>query len=175
MTAGPIVIRRRWWAHLLNLAMTVVIGCLAAVMILAVWTMLPGPGGWWKAPLFALGAWVMVLGCVTGLNALFTYRVELDSADLRIKGNLYTHRLRWDEIVSIRKRHNFRVPGYHVEIQVDGSNNPPRHWCNLWFKGYFIHPGMEQGGAALSTYLTRKRRENLKRAADTAAGPGQTD
>ncbi|WP_374527396.1 hypothetical protein [Novosphingobium sp.] len=164
MPAGSIVIRRHWWAHLLNLVMTVVIGCLAAVMILAVLTKLPGEGGWWKPPLFALGAWVMVVGFIVGLNALFVYRVELDSAGLRIVGNLYCHRLRWNEIVSIRKRHNFRVPGYHVEIQIDGSQNPARHWCNFWVKGYFIHPGMEKGGAALSSYLTRKKREYLKRA-----------
>ena len=170
MPARAIVIRRRWWAHLVTLLPTFVTGFLAAVIFPAAWGALPGPGGWWKGPLLALAASAMVLILVTGLNALFTYRVEVDHQGLRIRGNLYTHDLRWDEIVSISKRHNHRIPGYHVEIQVDGSNNPPRHWSNFWLKGYFIHPGMEMGGIKFAAYLSRKKRDYHKRTAERSEG-----
>ncbi len=100
---------------------------------------------------------------VVALNAQLTYRVELGSRGLRIIGNLYTHDITWEEITRIYRRHNFRLPGYHVGIEVDGTNLPRRHWSNLWLAGYFIHPGMEKGGIALSAYLKRKRREYLKR------------
>lgn len=136
---------------------------LCVLMAMAAAGILAEPGGWWRAPILLIGSGVMGLAFVIALNALFTYRVELDARGLRIIGNLYTHDITWNEITLIYKRHNFRVPGYHVGIEVDGSNLPLRHWCNLWVKGYFIHPGMEKGGIALTAYLKRKRREYLKR------------
>ncbi len=118
------------------------------------------------------GAGVMGLAAVIAHNALFSYRTRLATRGLRIVGNLTTHDLPWQEITLIAKRRNHRIPGYHVGIKVDGSRLPRRHWYNLWFAGYFIHPGMEKGGSALSAYLKRKRRECLNRqqtAAQTAA------
>jgi hypothetical protein len=162
VTGKVITIRRRWWAHLLVLPPLGVLPVLCAVMAMAAYDILPEPGGWWRAPLLLLGSGVMGLAFIIALNASFFYRVELDGRGLRIIGNLYTHDLTWAEITLIYRRHNFRVPGYHVGIEVDGSNLPRRHWCNLWLAGYFIHPGMEKGGTALTAYLKRKRREYLK-------------
>jgi hypothetical protein len=159
-----IVIRRRWWAHLLMLVLFPVLPVLAVVMALAAADIVSEPGGWWRALLLLMGTGVMGLASLVALNALFTYRVELGAKGLKIIGNLYTHDITWDEITLITKRHNYRVPGYHVGIEVDGSHLPQRHWCNLWMKGYMIHPGMEKGGIALTVYLKRKRREYLKRA-----------
>lgn len=163
MSAGVIVIRRRWWAHLVIVLPVAVFPVLCAVMAMASFEILFDAGGWWKAPFLLVGAGVMGLAFSIALNALFTYRVELDARGLRIVGNLYTHDITWNEITLITKRHNFRLPGYHVGIEVDGTNLPRRHWCNLWLAGYFIHPGMEKGGIALTAYLKRKRREYLRR------------
>lgn len=165
MTGKVNTIRRRWWAHLVMLIPLGIFPVLCALMAMAAYNMLFEPGGWWKALFLLLGSGVMGLAFVIALNALFFYRVEIDQRGLRIIGNLYTHDLSWQEITRIYRRHNFRVPGYHVGIEVDGSNLPRRHWCNLWAAGYFIHPGMEKGGTALTAYLRRKRREYLKRAA----------
>jgi hypothetical protein len=165
VTGKVITIRRRWWAHLLIFIPLPVFPVLCTVMAMAAYDILPEPGGWWKAPFLLLGSGVMGLAFVIALNALFFYRVELDQRGLRIIGNLYTHDLTWAEITLIYRRHNFRAPGYHVGIEVDGSNLSRRHWCNLWVAGYFIHPGMEKGGTALTAYLKRKRREYLKRQA----------
>lgn len=169
MTGKVITIRRRWWAHLVMLVPLGLMPMLCAVMAMAAVDILSEPGGWWKAPFLLLGSGVMGLAFVIALNALFFYRVELDQRGLRIIGNLYTHDLTWTEITLIYRRHNFRVPGYHVGIEVDGSNLPKRHWCNLWAAGYFIHPGMEKGGTALTAYLKRKRREYIKRQAAAEA------
>ena len=163
MAAGVITIRRRWWAHLLGLIMLPLFVTLGVVMGLAGFTILPEPGGWWRSPLALAGSGVGFMASAVALNALFTYRVELDARGLRIIGNLYTHDITWDEITSITKRHNYRAPGYHVGIEVDGSNLPRRHWCNMWINGYLILPGMEKGGIALTAYLKRKRREYMKR------------
>lgn len=165
MTGKVITIRRRWWAHLVILIPLAVFPVLCALMAMAAFDILSEPGGWWRSPLLLLGSWVMGLAAIIALNALFFYRVELDARGLRIIGNLWTHDITWDEITLIYKRHNYRAPGYHVGIEVDGSRLPPRHWCNLWVKGYFIHPGMEKGGIALTAYLKRKRREALRRQA----------
>lgn len=163
MSAGVIVIRRRWWAHLAMLLPLPVFPVLCVVMAMASFQIFSQAGGWWKAPLLLAGSGVMGLAFAIALNAQLTYRVELDARGLRIIGNLYTHDITWEEITRITKRHNFRLPGYHVGIEVDGSNLPRRHWCNLWLAGYFIHPGMEKGGIKLTAYLKRKRREYLKR------------
>jgi hypothetical protein len=172
--ARTTVIRRRWWAHLLNLVVTTGLLCLCTAIAAALLTMSQLPASWPKALLLTLASAVFLLGGIVGLNALFTYRVEIDARGLRIIGNLYTHDLHWDEIASIRKRSNFRAPGYHVEIQVDGSRNSRRHWCNLWLAGYFVHPGMEKGGIALAAWLNRKQREYTKRArAISPDGPEQ--
>lgn len=170
MAGSAITIRRRWWAHLVMLVPMGIFPVLCALMAMAAVDIVTEPGGWWRAPFLLIGASVMGLAFVIALNALFTYRVELDARGLRIIGNLYTHDITWNEITLIYKRHNFRVPGYHVGIEVDGSNLPLRHWCNLWTKGYFIHPGMEKGGIALTAYLKRKRREYLKRQQTEASG-----
>jgi len=158
-----IVIRRRWWANLISLIVLPVVMTLSSAMGWAGIRILGKPDGWWVAPLLMLGSSLFMLVVVIGLNALFTYRIELDARGLRIIGNLYTHDLTWQEITLIQKRHNFRVPGYHVGIQVDGSRARRRHWSNLWLTGYYVHPGMEKGGIELTAYLKRKRREYLKR------------
>jgi hypothetical protein len=163
MPGGVIVIRRRWWAHLVMLLPLGIFPVLCAVMAMAAADILTQPGGWWKAPFLLAGSGVMGLAFIIALNALLTYRVEISVRGLRIIGNLWTHNITWNEITSIYKKHNFRVPGYQVGIEVNASNLPVRHWCNLWVKGYFIHPGMEKGGIALTAYLKRKRREYLKR------------
>ena len=161
-----VVIRRRWWANVAMLIVLAVFPVLCVVMAMAAFEILSQAGGWWKAPLLLAGSGVMGLAVVITLNALFAYRVELDARSLRIIGNFYTHDLTWQEITRIYKRHNYRAPGYHVGIEVDGSNLPRRHWCNLWFAGYYIHPGMEKGGIELTAYLQRKRREYRKREAE---------
>ena len=169
MSGKVIVIRRRWWADLISLILVPGVTTLSGAMGWAGVRILGKPDGWWAGPMLLLGSSLFMLAAVIALNALFTYRVELNARGLRIIGNLYTHDLTWKEITLIHRRHNFRVPGYHVGIEVDGSNLPRRHWCNLWAKGYFIHPGMEKGGTALTAYLMRKRREYLKRAAQAEA------
>ena len=83
MSAGVIVIRRRWWAHLVIVLPVTVLPVLCAVMALASFEILPQAGGWWKAPFLLAGAGVMGLAFVISLNALFTYRVELDVRGLR--------------------------------------------------------------------------------------------
>jgi len=158
-----IVNRRRWWAHLLMLIPVTIFPVVCGFLALASAGILPQAGGWWKAPLLLAGAGVMGLAAVIALNALPSYRTELDTRGLRIVGNLTTHDLTWQEITLITKRRNHRIRGYHVGIKVDGSRRPRRPWCNLWFAGYFVHPGMEKGGSALSAYHKRKRRECLKR------------
>ncbi len=163
MSPPVIVIRRRWWGHLLMLVPAAVFPVPCGLLAMASAQILFQPGGWWKAPLLLAASGVLGLAVVIALNALFTYRLELDSRGLRIIGNLYTHDLRWQEITLIAKRHNhYLAPGYHVGIKVDGSNLPRRHCRNLWFAGYFIHPGKEKGGIALSAYLKRKRLDYLK-------------
>jgi hypothetical protein len=132
------------------------------------------PDGWWVGPLLMLLSSLLMTVTVVLLNALFTYRVEIDARGLRIIGNFYTHDLTWQEITLIQKRHNYRAPGYHVRIEVDGSRAPRRHWSNLWLTGYFVHPGMEKGGIELTAYLKRKRREYLKsQRAITAVGEAE--
>jgi hypothetical protein len=162
MRAGVIVIRRLWWAHVLGLIITPVLITLAIALAWAGFQVLPKPDGWWAAPLLLIGSSVTGLVVAIAINSLFTYRVELDVRGLRIIGNLYTHDILWGEITAITKRHNFRIPGYHVGIAVDGSHLPQRHWSNLWLKGYVIHPLMDRGGIALTAYLKRKRRDYLK-------------
>lgn len=173
MTGKVITIRRRWWAHLVILIPVFVFPVLSAVMAMAAIEILAEPGGWWRGPLLLVCACGMGLAFIIALNALFFYRVELDPRGLRIIGHLWTHDLTWQEITRIYRRHNYRIPGYHVGIEVDGSNLPRRHWCNFWLAGYFIHPGMEKGGTALTAYLKRKRREALKRHAEADAAAPQ--
>lgn len=163
MARQDIVIRRRWWAHLMTLYVAAVMVFLAWVALFAIQSVFLKTGWWWKSAIFMAIFAFMLHGIVVATNAMFRYRVIVGRDGLRIKGNFYSHDIRWEEIETIRKRNNFRVPGYHVEIHVDGSNNPKRHWCNYWTKGYFIHPGMEKGGIALASYLNRKRREALRR------------
>jgi hypothetical protein len=160
-----ITIRRRWWAHAAMVVFTPLWLALSALLAFGAFGLAGKPDGWWVTPLLLLAAGIFGLVSVVGINALFAYRVEVDARGLRIIGNLYTHDITWAEITLIEKRHNHRIPGYHVRITVDGSRLPRRHWCNLWLAGYYIHPGMEKGGIELTAYLKRKRREYIKREA----------
>jgi hypothetical protein len=160
-----ISIRRRWWANVLIALITPVF---AAVFCFAVWgfPMALARHEWVAAAFLPPIAYVFGTGLLIALNSVFFYRVELDREELRMIGNFYTHRLLWSEIATIRPRSNYRIPGYHVEIQVDGSNNPRRHWSNFWMLGYFIHPLMERGGKDLTRYLLSKRAEWRRRQVD---------
>ncbi len=158
----PIVIRRRWWA---NLLVVILLPVFSAVSFFAI-AGLPlalSKGQWGAAAILPMVAFVFSLGVMIALNSLLFYRVVVDHDGVQIVGNLWSHNLLWSEIETIRPRSNYRVPGYHVEIQVDGSNNPRRHWCNFWLAGYFIHPLMERGGKDLTRYLNRKRAEWRRR------------
>jgi hypothetical protein len=162
---GVIVICRRWWAHLLTFLLTPWFAVLPWLILRVVPKKLAEPD-WWLVPALVLLSWPFLVAFVTGINAICRYRVEVAPIGLRIIGNLYTHDLHWSEISDIHPRPNYRAPGYHVGIKVDGSRSAKRHWCNLWFSGYYIHPGMNKGGKELSRYLNAKRREWAKCEAD---------
>ena len=163
MPKGPIIIRQRWWAHLGALVGLLIVGAFAAAMGWAALDLLAEAGGWWRGPLLLALALLMLLIAAILLNHLFTFRLEVYPHGLRLVGNFWSHRMTWQEIVRIEKRRNYRAPGYHVEIEVDGSRLPRRHWSNLWWARYQIPSGMEKGAGELAAYLKRKRREALRR------------
>lgn len=152
----------RWWMYVL---------VLIVLPILSVMTYFAGIGAWeamrdgrFLAAIFLpLIAFIFATTALIIVNRLLGYKVEVWPDGMRIVGFLYSHRLDWAEIIDISPHHNFRVPGYHVGILVDGSNNPQRHWSNFGFKGYYTAAGMTMGGKDLSAYLNRKRNEWLKR------------
>lgn len=158
----PIVIRRRWWANLLVITFIPVFGGIAGFAFFGL-PLAIAKQQWTAAAILPVVALVFSVALLIALNSLLSYRLELDRDGLRIVGNLYSHRLLWSEIATIRPRHNYRIPGFHVEIQVDGSNNPRRHWSNFWFAGYYVHPLMERGGKDLTRYLLRKRSDWRRR------------
>ncbi|WP_285710077.1 hypothetical protein [Erythrobacter oryzae] len=157
------IIRMRWWGHLLLLVCLPVFTGLAAAMGFAGLDLLNEAGGWWKGPLMLASAGLMLFVVMLLLNGLLTYRLEVDPSGLRLIGNFWTISLRWSEITAIRRRINLRGIGYHVHIEVDGSNLPRRHWSGLWSLGYMIPTAMEKGPRELAAYLKRKRSEALKR------------
>ncbi|WP_143738117.1 hypothetical protein [Erythrobacter donghaensis] len=160
---GPIIIRQRWWGHLAVLLCLPIFGILAAAMASSGFALFAKPGGWWRGLIILGGAGLMLLIVVLQLNHLFAFRLEIYPHGLRLAGNFWSHRITWQEITRIEKRHNYRAPGYHVAIEVDGSRLPRRHWSNLWWARYQIPSGMEKGAGELTDYLKRKRREALKR------------
>jgi hypothetical protein len=160
---APIVIRQRWWGHLAVMLCLPVVALLGAAMAWAGIGLFAEAGGWWKGVILLAFATFMMFVVVGLLNHLFTFRVEIYPHGLRLAGNFWSHRMTWQEITRIEKRHNYRAPGYHVEIEVDGSRLPRRHWSNLWWARYQIPFGMEKDAGRLAEYLRRKRREALKR------------
>lgn len=163
MAEGVIVIRQRWWMHLLMLLCLPVVAILGVVMGQAGLGLFAQAGGWWKGSFLMASAAFMLFVVVLLLNRLFTFRLEIYPHGLRLVGSFWSHRMTWQEITRIEKRHNFRAPGYHVEIEVDGSRLPRRHWSNLWWARYQIPFGMEKDAGTLTDYLRRKRREALRR------------
>lgn len=165
MAGKVITIRLRWWMHLVMLLCLPVVAILGAGMGHSGLRLLSQGGGWWKGLILLACATFMAFVVVLLLNRIFAFRIEIDPHGLRLVGNFWSHTMTWEEITRIEKRHNFRAPGYHVEIAVDGSRLPRRHWSNLWWDRYQIPFGMEKDAGRLSEYLRRKRREALKRQA----------
>jgi hypothetical protein len=162
MSAGPIIIRQRWWGHLVVLFCLPIVATLGVVFGSAGIGLFGEAGGWWKGLFLIAGAVFMLFVVVFLLNNLFTFRLEIDARGLRMVGNFWTHDLAWQEITRTEKSHNNRAPGYHVHVMVDGSRYPRRHWSNLWFAGYGIPSLMEKGATDLAAYLKRKRRDALR-------------
>ncbi len=162
ITGSVTVLRMRWWGHLLLLFCLPVFGGLSAAMGIAGLDLLGEAGEWWKGIFLLVGAGFMLFVMVLLLNGLFTYRLEIGPMGIRMIGNFWTFSLGWSEITRISRRANVRGIGYHVHIEVDGSNLPRRHWSRLWSLGYMIPTPMEKGPAELTAYLKRKRRENIK-------------
>lgn len=168
MAVGVTVIRRRWWLHIIALICGPAYVAMAIGFAFASIVLSSRPDGWWVSPLLGLLSAIFGLLVIIVFNSLFTYRVEMDGNGLRIIGNFYTHDLTWEEITRIYPRPNYRLPGYHVGIEVDGSRRPRRHWSNLWFAGYFIHPGMDKGGKELAADVKRRRSASLRRRGSVA-------
>lgn len=162
MPEGPIIVRLRWWMHLFMLLSLPVFAILGATMWSSGLGLFSQAGGWWKGLILVACAIFMLFVVVLLLNRLFAFRIEIYPHGLRLVGNFWSHRMTWQEIMRIEKCQNFRAPGYHVEIEVDGSGLPRRHWSNLWWKRYQIPFGMEKDAGKLTAYLKRKRREALK-------------
>ena len=80
MATGVVVIRRRWWAHLVVLFPLAVLPVICVVMAMASYWIIAEAGGWWKAPFLLAGSAVMGFAFAILLNALLTYRVELMQA-----------------------------------------------------------------------------------------------
>ena len=163
MSGQITVIRMRWWGHLVLALGIPVFGTLGATLGWSGLVALGHPGGWWKFALLSILAALMLLVVVILLNMLFTYRLVIDAPGLRLVGNFWTHQVTWQEIEHITKRSNPRGVGYHVHLEVDGSNLPRRHWSGLWFAGYQIPTAMEKGPTELTAYLKRKQRDYLNR------------
>ncbi len=157
------IIAMRWWGHLVLLLCIPVVGALAAAMGWSGVDALAEPGGWWKGALLSLFLGLMLFVALILLNLLFTYRLEIDAGGLRLVGNFWTHHVTWREITNITRRPNPRGLGFHVHLEVDGSNLPRRHWSGLWFAGYQIPTPMEKAPAELTAFLKRKQREYLNR------------
>ncbi len=165
MNGAAAIIRMRWWGHLLLLFYLPVCTGLAAGMCFAGVDLLSQAGGWWKSLFVLASAGFMLFIVVLLLNGIFATRLEIGPTGLRMIGNFWTLSLHWSEITAIRRRINLRGIGYHVHIEVDGSNLPRRHWSGLWSVGYMIPTAMEKGPRELAAYLQRKRRDYLKQAA----------
>lgn len=165
------VIKMRWWGHFAAIYIVAVSGTLAAAMGWAGIGLLAEPDGSWRGLLLILFAAMMLYPVLVHLNVLFTYRLEIGASGMKMVGNFWTHHFTWQEITRITKRNNYRV-GYHVLIEVDGSNLPRRHWTHLGAGGYQIPTPMGKGPTQLTAYLKRKRREYRKRA---QAAPASID
>ncbi|OBV12656.1 hypothetical protein [Erythrobacter dokdonensis] len=170
MSAKVVIIRMRWWGHMLNIFALLFVAPLGLVIGSAGIAQLNEPGSWWKAPILMASGGTFLLAAVLLLNTLFTYRLEIDSRSLRLIGNLWTHDISWQEITCIAKHPNPKGFGYHVLIEVDGSRLPRRHWHRLWVAGYQIPTPMGKGPTELTAYLNRKRRDYLRRVQAAPAG-----
>jgi hypothetical protein len=164
------VIKMRWWGHLGVIFIVAIFGTLAAGMGWGGIGLLTAPDGSWRGLLLILFAAMMLYIVLIPLNTLFTYRLEIGASGVKMAGNFWTHHFTWQEITRIRKRLNYRALGYHVLIEVDGSNLPRRHWTHLGAGGYQIPTPMEKGPTELTAYLKRKRREYLKRGQVSTGG-----
>lgn len=157
-----IVIRRLWWANLIVVPLIPIFAGFTAFGMIGL-PLAAVQGKWLALAMMPPTVITFGLGTLAAINSAFFYRLEIDRDEIRIVGNLFTQQIMWSEVTAIGARLNFRVPGYHVHILVDGSNNPPRHWSNFWALGYFVHPFMQRGGKDLARYLSRKRGEWGKR------------
>ncbi|WP_260484333.1 PH domain-containing protein [Sphingomicrobium flavum] len=156
------IIRPPWWSYLFRF-----FGWLICLFLLIVLTMTminrpmtDGALGWLGSGLF--GATLMfALTIIT--NTLPPYHVAVDADGVRINGLLHCRHIRWSEIREIQERFNYRLPGKHAFILVDGSNLPERNWEQLWLKGYPIAGYAGMSGPELVRYLRRRHREWKKR------------
>lgn len=170
MSRPPVIIRMRWWGHLVSLFSLVVVLVLGGAMGTAALDLLRTPGAMGRGlALMALASLNLPIG-VHLPNGLFFYRIEVDAQGIAMLGNFWARRITWQEITRIERRINSgSAIGYHVRIEVDGSNLPRRDWRNLGAAGYFIPTAAGRGPRRLAAYLKRKRRENLRRQRAAAA------
>jgi Bacterial PH domain len=175
----PYVVQRKGWTTILTLMVLPLVCALTAGFLYLLFNIdqfhpfFGGPGLNPKGPFqylpsglnAVIGLLVLIImptlllfTCILLLDRGFRYRVILNFDGLEVRGLIFRRMIRWDEIVSIEARPNFRLPGYYAAIYVDGSNLPKRHWSNLWFGGYDMAPYMEFGGKDLVTLLRQGKR-----------------
>jgi hypothetical protein len=175
----PYVVQRTWWAKLVTTLVLPIVMLLSAGFLYLLFNIdqfhpfFGGPGLNPKGPFqylpsglnAVIGLLVLItlptlllFTCVLLLDSGFRYRAILNLDGVEVRGLIFRHKIRWDEIVSIEARPNFRLPGYYAAIYVDGSNLPRRHWSSLWIGYYGIAPFMEFGGKDLVTLLRQGKR-----------------
>ncbi|MBX9729365.1 MAG: PH domain-containing protein [Sphingopyxis sp.] len=160
----PYVIQRPIWAACVAFA----IGLLFAASAFGIlWLLADGlaAGLHWYQLLFSIVVMAFFgMAAVIGFDRSFGFQLTLDIEGVRISG-LFTQRLlTWQEITGIRFRRgrwygsvDVYIVG-HIAIQVDGSNNPRRHWSSLWFGYYDIPRLMDLRAKELTALLSHAKR-----------------
>ncbi|WP_265563388.1 hypothetical protein [Sphingomicrobium arenosum] len=160
------IVRPRWWASVLRAVTAAALLIVIAVILIASWS----DGGvslWGRMYATTLAAALLVAAIVI-VNALPPSRVEIDEECIAIIGLLYDRHIHWSEVERIEQRPNYRLPGDHVLILVDGSRLPRRRWDRFWIAGYQIPPGNDLAADKLAATLRRHWNAWRRRAAHDA-------
>lgn len=162
MNSRATKIYSRWWTVPVRLVTAAICGMLLYAVYYGVSSTAEpiGVGGWVALLMFCGSVTMGLAGSLLGLNS----RLEIDRDGFSILGLVGRRHFAWSEIVEIGFMSNYKVPGYHVAIRVDGSRNPKVHPLAFWNSTYRVPPGMEMGGIELSRYLARRWRQWQRRA-----------
>lgn len=169
MTGRVRVICSRWWAEVFR---AFGLACFA-FLLTALWF---GVFHDFTARSLLGGLFFVAFGAFNLLAALmliatFALRVEVSSEGFRVASLLTRRDFYWSEMVDIRPFPNFRLPGWHVQFQVDGSLNPRRSWRGLGLARHYIPMGLDMGGIELSAYLSRRWKTWQRRQAREPLAP----